>query len=44
MKMENKGIQLAIANALVEELWLEGLLTEEEKNNIQKKNEEKILN
>ncbi len=42
--MENKGIQLAIANALVEELWLEGLLTEEEKNNIQKKNEEKILN
>ena len=42
MKMENKKIKLAVANAIVEQLWVKGLITEDEKVRIQARNKEKI--
>ena len=40
--MENKKIKLAVANAIVEQLWVKGLITEDEKVRIQARNKEKI--
>lgn len=39
----SKELKLAFANAIVEKLWLKGLLTETQKNNIIAKNSLKIF-
>lgn len=39
----SKEFKLAFANAIVEKLWLKGLLTETQKNNIVAKNSLVIL-
>ena len=39
----SKDFKLALANAIVEKLWLKGLLTETQKNNIIIKNSLTIL-
>ena len=37
--MDNKNIALEIANAIVKDLWLKGLITDKEKENAMEKNQ-----
>ena len=41
--MESRQIKIAIANAIVERLWIKGLLTDTEKDKIISKNELSFL-
>lgn len=41
--MESKALKIAIANAIVERLWLQGVLSVEEKKSIQERNKVLIL-
>lgn len=43
MELESKALCLAIADAIVEKLWLKGVISEEEKKRIQEKNKLIIL-
>lgn len=43
MELESKALRLAIADAMVEKLWLKGVISEEEKKRIQEKNKLIIL-
>ena len=43
MKMESKALKLALADAIVEKLWLKGVISEEEKKRMQERNKLKIL-
>jgi len=37
-KKESKAIKLAVANAIVQDLWVKGLITIEERDKIMEKN------
>ena len=43
MDLESKALRLAIADAIVEKLWLKGLINEEERDRMREKNKLKIL-
>lgn len=40
---QSNELRLAIANCIVEKLWVNGLITDEEKKKIDEKNKNKIL-
>ena len=42
--MENKELQLAVLDAMIDELWLEGIISDLEKEKIKDKNREQIYN
>ncbi len=41
--MEEREVKLMLAKAIVEKLWLNGLITEEQRKNIDERNKVKIL-
>lgn len=41
--MESNKLKLALANAIVEKLWLKGLIDDEQKERLKEKNSLKIL-
>jgi hypothetical protein len=41
--MESRKLKIAIANAIIERLWIKGLLTDTEKDKIISKNESSFL-
>lgn len=43
MDLESKALRLAIADAIVEKLWLKGLINEEERDRMREKTKLKIL-
>lgn len=43
MEMESKALKLALADAIVEKLWLKGVISEEEKKRMHESNKLKIL-
>lgn len=43
MTTKTKMLKLALAQAIVDKLWLEGLLTKEQKDKIEENNIQKVL-
>lgn len=44
MKTRTKILKLSLAQAIVEKLWIEGILTKEQKDKIEEKNIQKAFN